>query len=78
MATGTCLTVQSSSALHQILIVRLSVGWEHVNDLGRAGLIGSVVPKYSGVYIPGIADDWNGTLQLFHIESQLGLPVFNL
>lgn len=31
----------------------------------------------SVLYIPGLADDWNGTLQLFHIEPRLRLPVFS-
>lgn len=31
----------------------------------------------SVLYIPGIAGNWNGTLQLFHIEPRLRLPVFS-
>lgn len=31
----------------------------------------------SVLYIPGIADDWNGTLQLFHIDPRLRLPIFS-
>lgn len=50
---------------------------EQVSSTQCSAALGYVRESLSVLYISGIAGDWNGTLQLFHIEPRLRLPVFS-